>query len=212
MAYSSVEEARKRIDQQLVDLEKRFLELKAERNTYAPFANLPGDILLEIFEAAKEDVKFSAWYKIIGVCRQWRTVAIGAPTLWMNPPTDKHEMMLLMLERSREASLGVDISDTSSSSTILALRNHVERIRKLTVCAQAFKRSRLLSSCHSSASHFIRLCETSWRSGSYIMHAATAIEERSRTQSQWARSCPLSFQACARLNVDVATQSFSLNL
>ena len=78
------------------------------------FDKLPTELLVEIFRHARADSAFEAYAEIYHypvalshVCRHWRTVALGAPTLWANIDVleyhtkEARETARIYLERSK---------------------------------------------------------------------------------------------------------------
>ncbi|KAH6905230.1 hypothetical protein BKA70DRAFT_509313 [Coprinopsis sp. MPI-PUGE-AT-0042] len=102
VAYKSVEEARKLLDDRLLEKEKEIIDIKHERNQLAPVSRLPVEVLARVFldrarspESTTQDTQYAfktgqyqvLWMGVSHVCRQWREVALGCSELWsvLNP-------------------------------------------------------------------------------------------------------------------------------
>lgn len=133
MSNEAPEDARRPITEELLEHEGHSYRLKTEWNTYAPISKIPDEILIEILEAARKLLIYSAWYQLLGVCSHWRNVAVGKLTWWQRPPTHKHGLTLVMLQRTKNAVVDVEITNRTSLTTVVDLCNHIGRFRVLDI-------------------------------------------------------------------------------
>lgn len=128
--------ARASMNEQMVTSEKQPQRPKTLRNTHTHMSGLPADLLLDIFmilKAASPHHRLGPWHRANLVCRHWRRVAVGAPILWNELPTDNHDFTLLMLERTRMADLHIFMDNETSTQTATAILDHIGRIRSLYI-------------------------------------------------------------------------------
>ncbi|TFK58559.1 hypothetical protein BDN72DRAFT_966321 [Pluteus cervinus] len=135
------EELRQKIDAEILQLRLRIAALSAARNTLAPIACLPADILASIFHEARRNTNYLLRgdtlqsLKASWVCRDWRHVALDHATLW----TDISVPSLLkgvpeLLSRSKQALLSVSLDKIPSqdiSPLIPLVLRQLPRIRLL---------------------------------------------------------------------------------
>lgn len=150
------------MNEELLLLKLRSLELKASHNASASISRLPNEMLVAIFMKLKDTyfIPLRHWHQITHVCRHWRRVALEAACLWTKPPTHLHEYTLLMLERSRTSSLCIDLRQTASTATSAAVLDHVRRIGSLSIqqrIEDLDKLQALLSTLKHAESHLIHL-------------------------------------------------------
>jgi hypothetical protein len=126
-------EARKLIDEECRNSEKRILLLKSQRNTFTDIARIPDEVLLDIFSILKTETDVKAWFGITQTCRYWRGVSIDAPSLWTNPPTDLYNLTLLFLERSMPLCLDIRFDSRTSTATAIAVMKHIQRVQTLNM-------------------------------------------------------------------------------
>ncbi|KAF8169503.1 hypothetical protein BJ912DRAFT_933810 [Pholiota molesta] len=94
------------------------LALKSQQNTFAPISRLPTEILCEIFSLMKIIEPHGVyrvggkpplqWFKVTWISRHWRNVAIGSPSLWIDPPLGHLPCVEQMLVRSKNSGLLLD--------------------------------------------------------------------------------------------------------
>ncbi|KAF5325421.1 hypothetical protein D9619_010027 [Psilocybe cf. subviscida] len=140
--YNSFYEAQLMIDEEIADLTARMQEsirlLKARRNELAPVTKLPDEILFQIFVIFQDsiDLQHRQWQQIAHVCRYWRHVAVGSPSLWTRLHNPPHALTQLMLERSKNAPLdvaltGMWLKKTILTGTLAIILQAIERIRTI---------------------------------------------------------------------------------
>jgi hypothetical protein len=107
-----VEQCCVHIDDQLATLAESMRALRSRRNSLAPIACLPPEILVTVFKHIIEE----GWYKthtrnhhctVTRVCRHWRRVALECPSFWTLINGTSTRWIGLMLERSKKAPLVV---------------------------------------------------------------------------------------------------------
>jgi hypothetical protein len=112
------DELRSLLDKQIMDLRAQTDRLLQRRNTLAPIACLPAEVLAEIFVAARDivytwysDQKRALWEALIHTCQGWRNVAIQCPRLWSVIEFDPHTVpwSLLMMARARSSPLTLKV-------------------------------------------------------------------------------------------------------
>lgn len=107
--------------------------LKSRRNELSPAVNIPDEILLEIFLIMRDGACRSTpheWFPTIQICRHWRRVSVGSPSLWTYIHSSSPALVPLMLQRSKKAPL-----DVSFSGTPITILHEIERIRILDLTA-----------------------------------------------------------------------------
>ncbi|KAF5325443.1 hypothetical protein D9619_010040 [Psilocybe cf. subviscida] len=135
--HNSCHEAQMLIDKKIADLTARTQDsirlLKTRRNELASVCKLPDEILQCIFLILRDstDLHPKNWHHVTDVCRHWRHVAIGSPSLWTRLRDFPPALTRLMLERSQNAPLDVRLTFRCSITTLAAILHEVERIRTL---------------------------------------------------------------------------------
>ncbi|KAH6901493.1 hypothetical protein BKA70DRAFT_1157706 [Coprinopsis sp. MPI-PUGE-AT-0042] len=123
--YESVEEARKRLDDRLLALEKEIIDTKHQRNQLAPISRLPVEVMSKIFLdcsrnpwsspqttyspfASLHGPAGTRWTGISHVCHQWREVALGCSELWsLINPNMSAKWIEAMIERSQDTPISI---------------------------------------------------------------------------------------------------------
>ncbi|KAF9475276.1 hypothetical protein BDN70DRAFT_841191 [Pholiota conissans] len=142
-----IEERMRIVDEKIDRHHASISALKSYRNTLAPIARLPPEVLCYIFRMLKNKqqsksrrktrLKWIRW--TTHVCRHWRDVAINFPGLWIDPPSHNYSCVEVMLQRSQDASLIIEW-DTKTSWAILELAlQHIHRIKDLTLYLQTLR-------------------------------------------------------------------------
>ncbi|KAI9060790.1 hypothetical protein FKP32DRAFT_1595112 [Trametes sanguinea] len=109
-----------------------------------PIDQLPPQVLLEVFAYVK-DFDWSAdnhkpWYRLLWVCRWWRQLVTGTPTLWNHVDISsymKRDLVEACLTYSKQAPLDIEITGTSTAQNAWIVDRvlpHIHRIRRLHVC------------------------------------------------------------------------------
>ncbi|TFK65159.1 hypothetical protein BDN72DRAFT_845867 [Pluteus cervinus] len=110
---------RTEVEKEILVIQRRLQDLRALRNSLLPIFTLPSDVLSQILEAVVIEPRRINPFMLrllTHVCRQWREIVIGIPTLWV-------ELKLFLsdrwfsrhLERSKEVALSVTFDSTESS-------------------------------------------------------------------------------------------------
>ncbi|KAF5316389.1 hypothetical protein D9619_006181 [Psilocybe cf. subviscida] len=130
------------LDQQMAKSEQHLPDLKTQRNIHAPISQLSPETLLRIFNILKDDEynpfnhhlsrPFLTKHIIVHVCRQWRTLAFSAPTLWNTPPLWDHDWALTYLKLSKSEPLDVKIFFTKAPLWTTVLK-HMSRVKVLSI-------------------------------------------------------------------------------
>lgn len=108
-----VRAARRKIDGDIDKLERTIQSLRTKRNELSPTSVLPPEILSRIFVLARDwsvRVEFNnpaSWICVGHVCRHWREVALGCPSLWSVPVFNRPNLAQEMLQRSKTAALTI---------------------------------------------------------------------------------------------------------
>ncbi|KAF5325384.1 hypothetical protein D9619_010022 [Psilocybe cf. subviscida] len=132
----SYHEAQMLIDKEIADLTARIRLLKTRRNVLARVSQLPDEILQHIFLILRDlHSRYSnQWQSVTHICRYWRRVAIGLPSLWTRLYDPPHDFGRLMLKRSQNAPLevGLETLEQKHSITILtSILREINHIRTL---------------------------------------------------------------------------------
>ena len=115
------------IDRELIILQEATRRLQSQRNMLSTACKLPVEILSMIFlcfadrEPPRGPADFHGpriknWYGITHVCRKWREVALGCPTLWNRIDVTSPHWVPEMVLRSKQGtiSLRAEVYDTPS--------------------------------------------------------------------------------------------------
>ncbi|TFK71281.1 hypothetical protein BDN72DRAFT_469537, partial [Pluteus cervinus] len=137
-------EKRAKIDEEILLLRERIRKLSAMRNSLAPVASLPSEILDKIFGLAQTkldkevgkstvDGKIMLW--ITRVCRQWRSIALDNPLLWAEINETNRRWAVECIKRSKKSSLIVDACSTSGwqDGFFEGLLQEMPRIQQLAI-------------------------------------------------------------------------------
>ncbi|KAI0329164.1 hypothetical protein GY45DRAFT_1325420 [Cubamyces sp. BRFM 1775] len=127
------------------------LQIRAQLNLLSPIDKLPPEILAQCFEHARSiywnnrgndlKVEYRTGHKhplevrtlitITHVCKRWRAVALGTPTLWTDIDDDRPAHVEASLTRSGNAPISVHLRTKDLSRTALALSTHGHRMKRL---------------------------------------------------------------------------------
>ncbi|KAI0659186.1 hypothetical protein C8Q70DRAFT_126768 [Cubamyces menziesii] len=135
------------------------LQIRAQLNLLSPIDKLPPEILAQCFEHVKSQfwnnrgndlqieyrtlrkhpIEVRPLMTITHVCKRWRDVALGTPTLWTNIDDDRPAHIEASLTHSGNAPISVHLTTKDFSRTALVLSTHGHRIKRLdlTVYPQA---------------------------------------------------------------------------
>ncbi|TFK70213.1 hypothetical protein BDN72DRAFT_959014 [Pluteus cervinus] len=137
------------LDKEIAELERRLQVLRSKRNRLSPIALLPPELLTRIFflvRARQAGWKAYEWTAVTHICQRWRTVALGASTLWSeiissNDGRAPQSAALAAFHRSGKCRIDVDISQDYSPrqdlSFIFTTLADLSRIRTLRLLLQA---------------------------------------------------------------------------
>ncbi|KAI9060781.1 hypothetical protein FKP32DRAFT_1632211 [Trametes sanguinea] len=105
--------------------------------------HLPAEVLLQVFVHVRRFKLFlddsELWYRLLWVCKRWRTLVLEAPALWATIGINKRMKRNLVeacLTFSKQALLQVDIRDTTTAQNawiVECLLPHLHRIRRLQI-------------------------------------------------------------------------------
>jgi hypothetical protein len=150
----TVDVARRRIDQDIEEMEGAIRALRSRRNSLAAISRLPPELLSKIFVCCAATYGpphlTMDWVKVSHVSRHWRTVAIGCPYLWTTLVFARPRWVEEMLKRSKMAPLVIDarfgyMGPKSTEAVQLAM-NHVSRVRELNIVSPSTSFGKLFSS------------------------------------------------------------------
>ncbi|KAJ3873651.1 hypothetical protein F5051DRAFT_431998 [Lentinula edodes] len=105
-----------------------------------PSIYLPGDVFTEIFEIVRDSPTYGWPQQVLvlaSVCRGWREVAVGTPTLWryIVAPAYDIRFIALSLERSQQCPLVIEYHTKRPDHSVLyLLAKHSERWEHLSLC------------------------------------------------------------------------------
>ncbi|TFK71513.1 hypothetical protein BDN72DRAFT_837563 [Pluteus cervinus] len=139
MPSTYFDETRAKIDAEILQLRLRILVLSSQRNTLAPIARLPPEVLAKIFVEFHNDSKISQRMGtpdlLTWVCRHWREVAINYPALWSQIGFHHPPSVELYLARSNKLALTISISDLPDNAppSILVMLQQLPRIEGLSL-------------------------------------------------------------------------------
>ncbi|KAJ7503227.1 hypothetical protein B0H11DRAFT_1984573 [Mycena galericulata] len=116
------------IDGELELLYERIASLKVERNTLAPIARLPNELLAYIFGICAKGASTSGapmhWVKVVFVCRHWNEVAFSSPAIWAYihfiwHPSERRLLVQLMRSGAVPVSVHVGFLHSHSFADLL---------------------------------------------------------------------------------------------
>ncbi|KAI0659179.1 hypothetical protein C8Q70DRAFT_986130 [Cubamyces menziesii] len=124
------------------------LEIRTQLKFLSPSARLPSEILAQCFEHAmscvlpgrseslgKRDTAHQfpihPLITITHVCKRWRDVALGTPTLWACIDDERPAQLEAFLARSRDVPISMHLTTKDMSRTALVLSKHASRTRRL---------------------------------------------------------------------------------
>ncbi|KAI0055554.1 hypothetical protein BV25DRAFT_166386 [Artomyces pyxidatus] len=128
----------RRLDAEISDLACVLSWVRMRRNRLSPISHLPPEILVHIFSFDTTPNDGSPTYHLMHithVCRRWRSVAIGCPSLWgrINLGVD-HRWKKVMLARAKAVPLSILLErpqDKMTEDDIALVVQHFPRIRNL---------------------------------------------------------------------------------
>ncbi|TFK63778.1 hypothetical protein BDN72DRAFT_902129 [Pluteus cervinus] len=137
----NIEEERRKIDEEIKELQIRIQALTLARNRLAPISRIIiPEILTSIFVWARDTSKNPRGYTslvISWVCRDWRQLSLTYPALWNDIQTTNMAWIQESIIRSRNSALSVTIDRQESkarSSTILPFfLGYLPRMRSFTI-------------------------------------------------------------------------------
>ncbi|KAG1881267.1 hypothetical protein F4604DRAFT_1922275 [Suillus subluteus] len=134
------------IDENSAALAESMRVLRSRSNGQIPISRLPDDILLMIFELFEEEKRLNgrdnrdhihatygidnvpACLEVTHVCRHWRNVALGCPTLWTFINSPPPLWLDVMLQRSQKAPLVVTYKLPRWSRPPISLEDCFEKV------------------------------------------------------------------------------------
>lgn len=167
MSIDLNEALRVSLDQQIFVLREETLRLLHQRNTLAPVAHVPSEILAEIFVRSRDlalenEGNYNAglallqvWKSLTHTCQHWRNVAIHCPRLWSVLHLNKHTFtwLRIALDRANSSPLSVTINGLMGhlqQDAVEYITSRMPTVRELSLSYPYDNRERLpalLSSC-----------------------------------------------------------------
>jgi hypothetical protein len=144
-------DAIRQLDDQISELERQLLHVKARRNALVPFCQLPSEILSRVLffaQVAPKDayavetpwINYSyRWVDCMLVCRLLRNVALGTSELWTFIECDLYEeprpWVELCVERAKAFMLDISISEKDYNRPNLpaAVGAYLDRARRINI-------------------------------------------------------------------------------
>ena len=142
LTYDMAATAQARIDEEVAEYIQSIRCLHTERNTLSPISRLPNETLASIFIHCARDYfdnhdgrpisTAPTWVHVSYVCRHWRNVALGCPTLWTYLFIASPRWTDELLARSKQAPLKVHMKPyrRDNLAFVAQLKNHVERVQE----------------------------------------------------------------------------------
>lgn len=139
---------RSQVEARIVELENEVRVLKNYLNTATTTGRLPPEILSHIFLelslsaiVGNSTSQRLSWVRLTHVCRHWRGVALNCSALWSNLSVAHEVWADLMLSRSKQAPLSVDLSIRETrcgpqafKALLSKIYSHGTRLRTLKLC------------------------------------------------------------------------------
>ncbi|KAI0055613.1 hypothetical protein BV25DRAFT_1736719 [Artomyces pyxidatus] len=161
--------AYRRLDAEISDLEIALSSFRTRRNALSPIGRLPPEILVRIFSFDTTPDDGSPTYhlmRITHICRRWRSVAIGCPTLWgcINLAVDRR-WAKVMLARAKAAPLSLLVQrsqDKMTEDDVALVVQHFPHIRNLHLLNRLSDDAALISKLHQKLTAPGPLLESFW--------------------------------------------------
>jgi hypothetical protein len=134
---------RRALDDEILRMEKCILNLKRQRNGFAPLHTLPNELLTEVFSLLNSDEE-SEVHTVAAVCCHWRAVALGNPNLW-TVVDFREPWWHLYLSRSGGSALTL-ISEILDDRFIAVFSEHLHRVHE---CRFSWRKNDQLASLFS---------------------------------------------------------------
>ncbi|KAL1734006.1 hypothetical protein EV714DRAFT_269277 [Schizophyllum commune] len=141
ISETNTNDARRALDDEIAVHERAIRTLKSRRNTLAPIAQLPPEVLCNVFifisRQGQTDYNNGMsldWTKVSHVCRYWRECALDCPRLWSAPSFQPSQKWgLEMLKRSKMAPLSIR-TDTSymTPKAVDAVHTALQQIHRIS--------------------------------------------------------------------------------
>lgn len=151
-----VEQCGAHIDEHMAAVSESARLLRCRRNAFAYVSRLPCEILAHIFMyiVSKEDSFMGisnpcgapACLAVTHVCKYWRQVALGCPTLWSFIDGISAQWLAIMLERSKKVALVVIYNDPKPlrQCGFEQILSQLPRIKFLQLCPSPSEVDRIL--------------------------------------------------------------------
>lgn len=144
------QQAQAQIDEEIIARYLPVCALRTKRNALSPVSRLPDELLATVFTLYARQYHIADWAKVKNfatpaarvppwvwvsyVCRRWRMVALGCPTLWTYAFFVSRTWMTALLQRSQMAPLRVrmDLTYYSTRRSLLLemLFEHLPRMEE----------------------------------------------------------------------------------
>jgi hypothetical protein len=111
-------------------------------NSLSPINRLPPEILTKVFTAficldhSYRHNGDGQWVRLVNVCRHWRSLITGTPTLWRFPLFVNAEIAATMLTLSRQSPLVIKAQDVDSPDAVELALFHLSRIEILHIAGR----------------------------------------------------------------------------
>ncbi|KAK7034724.1 hypothetical protein VNI00_012131 [Paramarasmius palmivorus] len=149
------------IDQKIAEDLDIIRERKSLRNSFAPVNSLPNEVLSQIFYHCttgytpvltdpEDQWKRVGWISLTQVCRRWRSVALGTPSLYHTPDFEHPSLASEMLRRGKRTPLDITIYgryfEDKSLDVVEQYLDHIDHTTNLVwLCQGNEKLSEVLS-------------------------------------------------------------------
>ncbi|TFK68560.1 hypothetical protein BDN72DRAFT_841664 [Pluteus cervinus] len=139
-----LEDAYKKLDDKIAQLQERLCSLRTFRNSFAPISKIPRELLSKVFSHTQEysglplqdNMDVMTRFFVSWVSRDWRNTALATPSLWtvISNKNKKIPVQIDLAEalliRSSNWSLSVDLFHPSPD-VLHACRSHMPRVQHL---------------------------------------------------------------------------------
>jgi len=136
------------LDQELSRIETLGRNLRSQRNELSTICRLPIEILAHIFTLHSQSSSFYhhglsqyhspyndyvrlSWFQITHVCRHFRLVALGCPSLWTYLDFSSRSWTEEMFSRSKSADLVLSVSRPTAMDLVKIVLKEIHRVKEI---------------------------------------------------------------------------------